>query len=255
MTEEPLRVGPSSRHIVLDSVDNIRDLGGLKTSDGRQTRKGVLFRSSLIHEISEQDAALLANDLGVRLILDLRSAGEIEQTGRGLLANHIPAYVNLPLFATDKKTVNLLPDDRLPTLALHYMGYLKKSSAQIATAVRLLAHSAHLPAVFHCAAGKDRTGTLAAVVLGAIGVRDREIIDDYALTNERMQYLLARLERSEHYRHVVSSAPAYTRGAHAETMHELLQHLHTEFGGARHWLLGIGVDAGTLAQLEATLLE
>jgi hypothetical protein len=92
-------------------------------------------------------------------------------------------------------------------------------------------------------------------VLGAIGVRDQEIIDDYALTNERMHYLLARLERSEHYRHVVASAPAYTRGARAETMSELLHHMQTEFGGVRPWLLSIGIDAATLAQLEATLLE
>ncbi|MET0378610.1 MAG: tyrosine-protein phosphatase [Spongiibacteraceae bacterium] len=245
----------SSRHMLLDSIDNIRDLGGLETSDGRRTRSGLLFRSSMVHEISEQDAALLAQDLGVRLIMDLRSAGEIEQTGRGLLAAHIPAYINLPLFATDKKSVNLLPDDRLPTLALHYMGYLKKSSAQIAMAVRLLAHTAHLPVVFHCAAGKDRTGTLAAVVLSAIGVRDQEIIDDYALTNERLEYLLARMSRSEHYRHVVDTAPAYTRGAHAETMQQLLQHMQSELGGAEVWLKNIGVEESTLEQLRHSLLE
>jgi protein tyrosine/serine phosphatase len=245
----------ANRHLLLDSVDNIRDLGGLRTADGRHTRKGLLYRSSMVHEISGDDAALLAHDLGIRLIIDLRSHGEIRETGRGLLGDHVPAYVNLPIFATDKKTVKLLPDERASSLAQHYTGYLRKSPMQIAMAVRLLAHAAHLPAMFHCAAGKDRTGTLAAVVLDAIGVLHEDIIDDYALTAERFPFLLARMNRSEHYRQLVDSLPPHTRESRPDTMRELLTYLHDELGGARQWLLSNGVDEATLAQLESALLE
>ncbi len=244
-----------SRHLLLDSVDNIRDLGGLTTHDGRRTRRGLLYRSSMVHEISTADAELLANDLGIRLIIDLRSQSEIKDTGRGLLAEHIPAYVNLPLFATDQRSVNILPDQRLPSLPAHYMGYLTKSAVQIAMAIRLLSFPAHLPAMFHCAAGKDRTGALAAVVLDAIGVRHEDIVDDYALTEERLEFLMARLNRSEHYRHVAANAPAYARGAKPETMQELLRMMQSELGGANQWLQSIGVEATTIEQLKNVLLE
>jgi hypothetical protein len=244
-----------SRHLLLESIDNIRDLGGLTTHDGYRTRAGKLYRSSAIHEVSAAEAERLARALGVRLVLDLRTWEEIEGTGRGLLAQHVAPYVNLPLFSSEARSAGVVPDHNQPSLTRHYIGYLTHSAGQFAMAARLLASDAHLPALFHCAAGKDRTGTLAAVLLDAVGVKHEEIIADYALTRERLDLLMARLARTVHYKSMMKSAPAYTRDADPATMQELLDHLQGNYGGAAGWLQSIGVEASAIERLRAVTLE
>jgi len=76
-----------------------------------------------------------------------------------------------------------------------YLGMLAEGAATVATALRLLADPANLPAVFHCSVGKDRTGVLAAVILGVLGARDADIVDDYALSAAPMARILESLRR------------------------------------------------------------
>jgi protein tyrosine/serine phosphatase len=89
----------------------------------------------------------------------------------------------------------------------HDLALLEGSAGTIVTAVRAFADEAKLPAVFHCAAGKDRTGVLAAVVLDAIGVTHESIVTDYTLTAQRLRQIDARLGRLETYRGDAGSRP------------------------------------------------
>lgn len=244
----------NGRHLSFEGIANIRDLGGLSTYDGRVIRNGMLLRSSAVHEVSDSDVKTLVHTLDVRMIIDLRSAGEIDRTGRGPLSRVVPAYVNLPILSSPLIRANTLPDAGLASLMLHYLAYLEHSSRQITTAVRILSDCAHLPALFHCAAGKDRTGLLAAVLLDAVGVRREEIVADYALTRERMPRVIARLEVDSHSRDVIARFPKYALDADPATMDELLTHLDTHFGGSGGWLLSHGVVASDLDNLKSTLL-
>jgi protein tyrosine/serine phosphatase len=244
-----------SRNLLLDSIDNIRDLGGLETYDGYRTREGKLYRSSAIHEVSPAEAETLASSLGLRLILDLRSHEECAGTGRGLLAQHVAAYANLPIFRFSHRSSGAVPDAGEISLFRYYIGYLEHSASQIAMAVRMLASDAHLPALFHCAAGKDRTGTLAAVLLDAVGVRHDQIIADYALTQERLDILMDRLSRTIHYSSMMQSLPAHTRDADPATMKALLEHLQEHHGGAAAWLQAAGVEKAVIERLRESMLE
>lgn len=243
-----------SRHLTLEGVDNIRDLGGLHLADGRRTRFGLLLRSSAVHEVTGADAMQLARQRGVRLVIDLRSPAEIDRTGRGLISRHIAAYVNLPILASGELSARTLVDASHGSMLGHYLAYLENSHAQFVFAVRLLANSAHLPALFHCAAGKDRTGTLAALLLDALGVKHDEIIADYALTRERMPSLIERLRRDAFHRRTLDKVPAYALDADPATMAELLNHLRHYHGGAAAWLQAHGLEVDVIDKLRNSLL-
>ena len=145
---------------------NFRDLGGLPTEDGGCIRPGLLFRSDTLRELTAADVDVLVRRLGLQLVVDLRAPGEVAGEGRGLLEAEPVRHVNLALHSRDQRPI---PDLTADTLVQHYLGYLAVSTAAAAEAFRLLAGDG-LPAVVHCAAGKDRAGVMAGLVLRAVGV-------------------------------------------------------------------------------------
>ena len=142
-------------------------------------------------------------------------------------------------------------------IVAHYVALLEGSAANIVTAVRAFADDLSRPAIFHCAAGKDRTGVLAAVVLDAVGVSREAIIADYALTGQRMKQISARLLRLATYQDM----QALSRGikgagtAEEESMAAFLDELHGRYGSAAGYLTAHGVSSRELAALRAALIE
>ena len=114
---------------------------------------------------------------------------------------------------------------------------------------------ASTPAVFHCAAGKDRTGVISAILLGLLGVRDEIIAADYAATQENLDAIIDRLAESEGYREVLDKLPADTLHAEPETMFSLLQQLRDGYGSVRDYARDIGLNDSEIARLHARLLE
>jgi protein-tyrosine phosphatase len=115
----------------------------------------------------------------------------------------------------------------------------------VAAAVRAVA-TAPGAALVHCAAGKDRTGVVVALALGAVGVRPDAVAADYAATGERLELLLDRLRRSPTYARDVDSKPAGSHRPQASTMATFLDQLTARYGGAAEWLAGHGCDLGRL---------
>jgi protein-tyrosine phosphatase len=109
--------------------------------------------------------------------------------------------------------------------------------------------------VFHCAAGKDRTGIVSAVILGALGVPDEIIVADYAATQENLTAIIDRLLATEGYRTVLEALPADTLHAQPVTMRTLLQELRSRHGSLRDYLRGAGLDDEVFGELERSLLE
>ena len=170
---------------------NFRDLGGLPTEDGGRTRSGLLFRSDTLQELTEPDVEVLVHQLGLRLVVDLRASGEVETEGRGLLAGSAVRHVNLALNSRDERAI---PDLTADSLVGHYLGYLAVSAAAAVQVFHSLADDG-LPAVVHCAAGKDRTGVMTAIVLRALGVPAEVVAQDYARSADAIPKILARLRR------------------------------------------------------------
>ena len=97
------------------------------------------------------------------------------------------------------------------------------------------------PLVFHCAAGKDRTGVLAALLLDIVGVERQAIVDDYVLTASRMEAIVARLTRNRSEGGMDYNIPASALTVEAATMEGFLDGVDERYGGARQWALAAGV--------------
>lgn len=170
----------------LERVFNLRDVGGRRTTDGQWVRSGVLYRSDSLHRLSDTDREEV-RELGFRSVLDLRTAGEIEEHGRYLIDDDPTAHHHLPLMheLLGEETV---PDNATPDwVAAWYVDMLDDGSAAIGDAITLLADEHRYPVVFHCTAGKDRTGVLAALVQDLVGMSDDDIVADYALSREALR--------------------------------------------------------------------
>ncbi len=249
----PARPNPT-RLIPLEGAFNFRDLGGYPGRDGRTSRWGVLFRSDTIHELSGADVGLLAT-MGLATIIDLRTARELDRTGRGPLGDRPIGFHHLSLIQDGGGEAMAAPAPAGEELSERYLWYLEVGERSLAEALTLLAEPSAYPAVFHCAAGKDRTGVLAALVLDILGVDEDVIVADYLITADRMPMILDRYRTDPAFAERMASVPASRFSVEAESMRRFLDGLRQRFGGAREWATGAGVPAEALDRIEDLLLE
>ncbi len=241
-----------SRHVPLEGCLNFRELGGYPTRDGRRTRWGRLFRSDSLHHLTAADARHLVERLGVGVIIDLRSTHELDTEGRGPLGRPDRHFHHLPFVDADVSQASSLGDE-IP-LADRYFLLARLASRPIVRALTVLAETEH-SAVFYCAAGKDRTGILAALVLAALGVDDETIAADYALTRAALDAIVERLARSRGYRAMLAALPPDTMSAEPATIVAFLARVREHFGDVEAFLAESGLPPGTVEKLRARLLE
>jgi protein-tyrosine phosphatase len=233
---------------------NFRDLGGYPAGDAH-TRWGLLYRSDALHELTEDDVALVRR-LGLRSIVDLRTPGEATRTGRGRMANELLAHFDVSISQNaegEHDPTRSLGDDG--TLATRYIEYLDTGGDAFVAALRHMANGANLPMVFHCFFGKDRSGVLAALVLDCLGVDRGAIVADYALSAAGMPSLLASLARDPVYRDTIERTPPARLAATPDTMELFLRQLEERYGGAAAWARHAGMPPGELDALRRLLLE
>jgi protein-tyrosine phosphatase len=244
---------PPDRRIVLRGPVNFRDLGGYLTADGQQVRWRRLFRSDSLGPVTAEDARLLTGELGLLAVVDLRTGREVEREGRGGLADVALHYHHIPL-VDDVEHDPDRPFDR----SLHeaYVHMLGKRAARLSEALAAIAAevSEH-PTVFHCVAGKDRTGIVAALVLGLLGVSEEDIVADYALTQEVMAAMIERYPRRALRSSAGSPFPSAILRAEAETMRHTLGVLADEYGSAAGWAEAAAIEPAVVTKLRAALLS
>ena len=175
-----------SRHIALEGASNFRDLGGYVGHSGRAVRWRVLFRSDHLARLSAADHQHI-HALRIGRSFDFRGAQESQAQAYELpraerhslaieptLLQHLHAQVQVGRTVT--------PGDAADAMHATYRGLVRNNSEPFARLFsHLLAHDG--PLVFHCTAGKDRTGLAAALILSALGVSQEDILQDYLLTN------------------------------------------------------------------------
>ncbi len=245
---------PRDRLLPLSGAFNFRDLGGYVGRDGRVTRWGTLFRSDTLHELTETDVALLRS-LGLVTVIDLRTSRELERTGRGPLAPEPVAFRHLSLIRDGEGEAMAAPGLLGEELSERYLWYLDVGRESLVDALALVSEPASLPLVFHCAAGKDRTGVLAALVLDILDVADEVIVADYLITAGRMELILGRYRSDPLLAERMASVPPSRFGVEAETMVRFLGQLDARFGGARAWAVAAGVPPEALDRMAELLLE
>jgi protein-tyrosine phosphatase len=241
------------RLIPLTGACNFRDLGGYPTVDGRTTRWGQLFRSDTLCELTETDLDVL-RDMGLASVIDLRSGTEVERNGRGLLAAEAVRYAHLSIIPVEEGESRAVPTEYQEELAERYLWYLEIGRRSLVEALTFIGDPTSHPLVFHCAAGKDRTGVVAALVLDILGVEPDVIVEDYVLTGTRMELIIARLRRDPTYGSRIDDLPANLFTVEAATMEKFLELLNERHGGAREWALAAGVPVESLDTIPELLV-
>ena len=241
------------RHISADPAFNLRDLGGYATASGQTTRWRALFRADGLHRVTP-DVATFVEELGLRTVIDLRTAAELEW---GTFGHSAVQWIHLPVLRETWEGSSFDDEpDPADFLAARYLEMLEEGAPALASALQLLASTEVLPAVFHCSAGKDRTGVLAALVLALLGVSDEDIAADYHLSEPAMDRMVEwlRVHRPEAIDHMAQQ-PAAFLACPPEAMLRFLDAMRDRHGSTQAYLREIGVGEDVGATLRDRLLD
>jgi protein-tyrosine phosphatase len=175
-----------NRNLDWEGCFNARDLGGLCTVDGRETRRGAVVRSESLDLLTPGGWAAL-RAYGIRTIVDLRNDHElVGETPDGLTRVHVP----LDDLADTDFWAEAWGSD-LDGTPLYYRPFLERKAERCAAAVAAVARAEPGGVLVHCVGGRDRTGLVALLLLALAGVEPEEIVADYELSNLRLPALWA----------------------------------------------------------------
>ena len=280
--------------IELDGVDNMRDVGGLPTTDGGAVAAARLIRSDNLQELPPASVRHLVDDLGVTDVVDLRTYVEVAKEGDGpLVAEPGVRFHHHTLYTEDTKETGIPAGERrLPWETDRNMGTAAKvrrpakwshgeTGRSPGSAKEERTHDAYWSkhylgyldrrpdsvvaalraigaadgaVVVHCAAGTDRTGTIVGLALLVAGVTPEAVIADYAASAERVHRILERLARHPAYAANLEGKSVAQQEPRAETMRLLVEALDRE-GGAETWLHQHGWTDEDTERLRAKLLD
>jgi protein-tyrosine phosphatase len=249
-----LRQRSPSREVEFEGILNFRDLGGYTGDGGRQVAWRRVFRSGGLWDATSADLLRLRKEIGLRSVVDLRDKAEIESRGCWPVTAGI-TYVNVPL-STDSGNIGAVELVRsLGDTGKVYLLNVRDVSygRRLIECLRVIAEADH-PLVFHCSAGKDRTGVLAACLLSVLGVDSEDIVEDYTLTGPYMARHIERLSRDPNDARFLQSLPAFMHKASAASMELFLSTMKQDYGSIRDYLLTNGADRSLFERLEQALL-
>lgn len=238
----------ATRHWPLPDTHNIRDLGGYPSTSGGMTQWRRILRGEALHTLTDKSRDTLVA-AGLSLVIDLRGLHETTATEHPFIGHDTVAYRNIVLFdALAPIAMAQQPFD----MAQRYCDALDRCQDQFAEVLRAIASAEPGIVLFHCTAGKDRTGVVAALLLTLAEVLNADIIADYALTASA-EGLIAQLRaralsagsEPDHVERMLASD--------GQTMATFLAHLDTVHGGIQTYLDKIGLTPVEVAALRNRL--
>ena len=243
------------RRLDWDGCLNVRDLGGHPTEDGNETRMAAVVRADSVRRLTDDGWQSLV-EYGIRRIVDLRLASELEEDEAGdvpVEVVHISFLEDVPL----DKQIEIVqrwvsaPDDVSATRD-GYLEMLETYRANVGAAVSAVARAPDGGVLIHCMGGKDRTGLVAALLLRLAGVPVADIAEDYGLSSENIKPLWqewvedAGDDTERELRRRLSASPS-------EAMVQVLETLEREHGGVRGYLVEAGVSEEDLELVSSRL--
>ena len=256
----------AERTLPLQQAVNFRDIGGYETVDGRFVKWGHVYRAGNLHQLTPADQQYL-HQLGLKLVLDLRAPRVMRQRPDRFLPDPQRQYQAHSMrnpsrtFTWRAIWATLFQPTKLNQLMLE--GYIQLAiegnTAVIRHILVQLAHSQNLPVLIHCAAGKDRTGIIIALLLALLGVPESTIIADYSLSNAYYNHFAQAI--SEDIRPLTRWGisihdlyPLYL--AHPQNLRDTFAHIQQKYGSVSNYLSRtVGLSQKILDQLRANLLE
>ena len=253
------------RHVALQGTPNFRDFGGYRTLEGRYVRWGRLYRSGVLSKLTEADQQALL-ELGIGLVCDFRGEDECQRDPSRWSPQASLRAERLPLSPGNQKNTlsRLIHGNDVSDIAVAHVvaGMEDINRAFVVDHCEVYSRLLNLilevpaPVLIHCAAGKDRTGFGAAVILAALGVDRSQILHDYALTT---RYLLPEVEMERLLRRynldlpgelvkpVVEARPQYLQAAF-----DTIDKTYGDF--ATYLREGLRIDRSAQSELKARLL-
>ena len=241
--------------LTIEGTYNIRDLGGFGTANGAITRTGVFIRAGNLDKLPESSQQQLI-DYGVNTVIDLRDEWEVQQFPNVFNQSPKVHYVNLPLIGdhlshSDSWQAMTENYSRLDEL---YIKYIDNCQAQIGTIMTTLAEGS-TTVIFHCYAGKDRTGIIAALLLATVGVPTSQIAEDYAASSAQITHLVEQWR--DYARQHGRDMKQLERDAAStpETITNMLAHLEQKYGSVEGYLHACQVTDSHFAQLKSKFIQ
>lgn len=251
-----LPLDATTRLVDFDGAHNFRDLGGYASSFGGATRWGRVFRAGSLDRMTAADLGRYET-LGIATLIDLRNADERERHPDPVPSTHL-SLMGAFLAQRERPDFGALVerDQGVAFMRDMNLGLLEHASADIGRVLSMIADAADRPVGFHCTAGKDRTGLIAALLLEVLGVDREAVLDDFELTER----FAGPKEESHGFRRMIEfgvapEAAAGAFGAPRSMMGDVLDVLDRDHGGAERYLLDrAAVTPATIARLRTTLL-
>jgi protein-tyrosine phosphatase len=246
----------------IDGALNLRDFGGYPTADGALVRTGLLYRSGTTHGISSAGLARLADELGVRTVIDLRAHSE-RSRWLSPFADHGIATVHEPLDPGAGIDPATPPVEMIRRMALGefdwigmYWSMLTLNGERFKRIFELLSQPGTLPVLVHCAGGRDRTGVTVALIQAALDVREQDIAADFALSSQLLAMSGPRPEFERVFAELTLPREEILRAMETlpETMLALFEQIRREHGSVQGLLRSLGVGDETLAAIRAATL-
>ncbi|MDR1301900.1 MAG: tyrosine-protein phosphatase [Treponema sp.] len=230
------------RLLPLEGVHNLRDLGGYPAQEGRQLRWGKLYRAGDLHGLTEQDQAFLEKR-HIKTIVDFRGVKEKRRAPNCGFATLVQTF-ELPIEAGNILDLCAVETGVSGEALMRelYGRMVETARPQYRAFFKILADPGHIPLLFHCSAGKDRTGLAAAFILSALGVDREWIYRDYLLSAAYLKSLIRQwLTADPHLEPVLSVRRAYLEAAFVT--------IDAAFGGINRYIQeDLAVDVAALQE-------
>jgi protein-tyrosine phosphatase len=252
------------RKLGMQGTPNFRDFGGYRTAEGRQVKWGYLFRSGQLSALSDQDVALL-DSLQLDLVFDFRREEEQQSDLSRLPGHGAPRVVSLPIIpGSNSRFFEEGGEQRGGSAAMfefmldinrEFVGIQTETYGRMFSQILQVEDARFL---VHCAAGKDRTGFAAAIVLLALGVPREVVVQDYLLTGRffRPERELDRLRAKYQLEHMEAAAILPMLEVHADYLEVALDHIEESYGSVAEYLSrALGVGPAELAELQRRYLD
>ena len=245
-----------TRHLDLEGTYNVRDLGGYRTADGRTTRWGTFLRADSLHRLPAESQAALV-DYGIRTAVDLRGSSEVEERPDVFSGSSDVAYYHRNLLGDELLAeVDNTNEETGEGIARSYIEWLDLLQSRFREVLVTLAEPQARPALFHCAGGKDRTGTVSALLLGIAGVPPETIAEDYGLSAPFLwQRYLDSDPPPEESPRMFTWQDYQARYCPPEAMLKVLQHLEVQYGGVDGYVRSIGLTEDQIDSIRKALVE
>lgn len=239
--------------LALAGAENVRELGGYRTMDGKTIRTHRLLRGTAQDSFTDEDRVFLY-DYGVRCIIDLRSNYEVKEKPSRMDGYKDVAYYNVPMLdEINSKTPEEMKKGMPSSMLEIYKGLILDEQAGFKRVLDLISDHPTGCILFNCTAGKDRTGLTAMLLLSIAGVDEETIVNDYA-ASERFLPEFKKMKKAEMDAMGLQWSESFF-GTAPENMEQTLSLIKKEFGTVHDYLLQIGIKRAQIDKIRRSLWE